>query len=139
MKNILRIATLIVCIVVITSFNFIGVEASVKQNIEPCYIVTQNTSETFNINSSGLASMTAVDKNQVDEVKVTLNIKKTNGTNVYSKSYMASWSGLFSEYNLTKTYQLSNRGDYRFNVVYKCYKNNILVETITTDYIIDSY
>lgn len=131
------------CLTLLVSSNCICANAQTDENIQPYFIVTQNTSETFSINSSGVASMTAAlspkDASKVDTVKVTFKIKNSNGVSVYNKTYTASWSSLFGEYNLYKTYQLSGRDAYMFNVVYKCYKNNTLIETITTDYIVDSY
>ncbi len=132
-----------ICLMAVLLFNCVGVYAGVADEIQPRYVATQSTIENFSINSSGESSMTTIlvpmDKSKIDKVKVTLNIKNSSGNSVYSNTYDATWSNLVSGYRLVKTYKLSSKGTYRFNAVYKCYKNNSLVETITTDYIVDSY
>ncbi len=143
MKRRKRVFVLLICLAIMTSFSCINASAHITDIAQPYYVVTFNTSETFSINSSGVASMTAalVPKNtsKVDSVKVTFTIKNSDGTNIYSKTFTAPWNSLFSEYSIAKSYQLPGRDIYRCNTTYKCYKNNTLVETITTDYIVDSY
>lgn len=132
-----------ICIIVATSCGYAETIYGDAGSIAPYYVTTRSTSEVFIINSTGNASMTAtlkpLNNNMIDQVKMTLCIKKIGGNVVYNKTFNGIWSNLFSEYNLTKTYQLPSRGTYTFNVIYKCYRNNTLVETITTDYVMDSY
>lgn len=143
MKRIKSILIVVICVIMTTSVCYAETKVVGNEIVSPYYLVTKKTVEVFSINSSGVASMTAslspMSKDEVDKVKITLIIKKSNGTSVYSKTYDASWSNLHADYRLTKTYQLPSKGIYSFNAVYKCYKNNNLIETITTDYILDAY
>lgn len=130
-------------IVICTSVCYGGTNMKNTNNFVPHYLATKTTSEVFSIDSTGNADMTAtlnpLRDNMIDQVKVTLKINKTGGGNIYSKTFTVPWNNLFSEYSISKTYRLKNKGSYYFNVVYKCYKNNNIVETITSDYILDSY
>lgn len=143
MKYIKTIIIITICLIMATSVCFAETRNIDKSTITPYYIVTQNTVESFSINTSGVASMTARlsprVESDVDQVKITLTIKSSDGTNVYNKTFGAAWSDLYDAYRVNKTYQLQNKGNYTFNVTYKCYKNTTLIETIRTNYYIDAY
>jgi len=78
------------CLTLLVSSNCICANAQTDENIQPYFIVTQNTSETFSINSSGVASMTAAlspkDTSKVDTYTITYNISYNDYSNTLTKT-----------------------------------------------------
>ena len=60
-------------------------------------------------------------------------------TQVYNKTYDATWSNVSKSYSTTKNYQLGKAGRYTFRATYKCYKNGSLLETIKCDPLYKSF
>lgn len=143
MRNCKIIIMFIVCLTIISSFSHVNVYAHTLEEVKPYYVVIFNTNETFDINNLGVASMTAslVPKKtkEINGVKVTFVIENSKGERIFNKTCKATWNSLFKEYNVENNYQLQNKGTYRFRATYKCYNGSVLVETITTDYILDVY
>lgn len=143
MKKIVTIVSLVLMILLSTTVCFAAISLDEVTDITPKYVGTQLHSENFSINSDGLATMNVslkpLSTTTIDEVKVTLVIKNSLGTNVYNKTYDMEWSSLYGSFKTIKEYRLSANGVYEFQATYKCYKNNSLLETIKSSTILKSY
>lgn len=138
MRYLLKTFVITLLIVITSPFCCVSENYALGDTVQPYYVATQYTMETFSINSTGNAFMNVSLKPKsttlVDEVKVTLKIKNAYGTNFLNKTYNTSWDSLSASYELTKMHQLSKKGAYEFQAVYRCYKNGNLVETINSSY-----
>ena len=143
MKILLKAFAIVLSFIVTSSFCFASDCYALDDSIQPCYVATQYTMETFSISSSGNAfmnvSLSPKSTTLIDEVKVILKIRNAYGTSFLNKTYNASWDNLSASYELTKMHQLSKKGTYEFQAVYKCYNDGTLVETISSSYIVDIY
>ena len=141
-----RIITIIFILLMLFSFTgncFAATSAGGGTEIAPCYVATRSHTESFNISSSGVATMNVAlapfNTSTIDEVKATLVIKNSSGTNVYNKTHNLPWNSLYASFKTIKEHQLTKKGVYSFQVTYKCYKNGSLVETIKSTSILKSY
>lgn len=138
MKSLIKVFVIVFSIVITSSFCSVSESYALDDTVQPYYVATQYTMETFSINSTGNAFMNVSLKPKsttlIDEVKVTLKIRNAYGTSFLNKTFNASWDNLSASYEFTKMHQLSKKGTYEFQAVYKCYKDGNLVETIYSSY-----
>lgn len=128
----------IICIMVMvfSSFAlcFADVIGSNVEQVSPRFVATFMHRETLTISSKGYATMTAQlqpkSATSMDEVKVTMTLKKTDGTLIRKKTYDAVWSETAFQFQVSDNKQLSDKGSYYVDMTYKCYKNGTLLETL---------
>ena len=91
MKKIITILFILLILFSLTSNCFAATFSDEGTEIEPYYVGTRSHTEIFNISSSGVATMNVAlapfSTTTIDEVKATLVIKNSSGTNVYNKTY----------------------------------------------------
>ncbi len=141
MKRILQMGIVLLVIVIFSANAFAAVKPT--ETAELNYICVKEYGTKFTIDSDGTATMRGIllpkTSTAVDEVKVTFTIDKLSGTNVYNKTWNASWNSVFEEYKAEKNYKLPSKGTYILSTKFKCYKNGKLVETISGGNISKSY
>ena len=101
------------------------------------FIGIANHNEEFEISDIGVAEMTAIvvpkTSTVLDKVNITMEVIKTkNSSVVYSGSWDVSYNFNENRFMKRETYNVPSEGGYYMKVTYKCYKNNALIETITT-------
>lgn len=110
----------------------------------PKFVSVSKYSNYFNIDESGEASYTLYlspkAKDGLD--RVTANVKITNtqtSTVLYNETNTMEFSYLYTRFGISDSIKLSDKGSYKQNVTFRCYKNNRLIETITAEPQIDSF
>lgn len=143
MRKMMTIIFVLLMVFLLTSNCYAATSSGGETEINPCYVGTKSHTEIFNISSSGVATMNVAlapfNTTTIDEVKATLVIKNSSGTNVYNKTYNLPWNSLYASFKVIKEYQLPEKGTYSFRVTYKCYKNGSLIETIKSSSIFKTY
>jgi len=114
---------------------------STGETVMPRYTYVNGINTTFGIvDGTAGCSITVYEKaaSPFDYSKLTVYLKKSSGTTVktWTATKYPSSSGYF---NWSKTYELTARGSYYIKAVNKLYKNDSLVETITTTSVTDTY
>jgi len=131
------VCSICMVILVFSSFSlcFANVEDNVYEKISPRFIGTFMHLEKLSIDSKGYASTAAIlepkTETSIDEVKVTITLKKIDGTLIRKKTYDATWSQTYFQFQVSDGKQLVDKGSYYIDVTYKCYKDGKLLETIT--------
>ena len=142
MKKIIMILMIITIIFSSISMCFAS-EVKMNEDQTPWYVVTNKYNATFSINNSGMANiscgLTPKATSTIDEVTMRFVVKNISGSIVFDKTYDAVWSSLRGQYISSDTYQLKKRGTYSCTITMKCYKNDDLLETITSSTLTDTY
>ena len=112
--------------------------------IVPYFVGVSKHVETFEISDYGQATMLAIVKPKnatvFDGVNIRMEVMKTkDDTSVYVNSWNVSYNAVEDNFAKTATYNVPAEGGYYMKVTYKCYKNNVLIETITTESDPDTY
>lgn len=135
MKKIICTVCMVIFILSSVSTCFADIEDNDIQQIEPRFVGTFLHMERLSISSSGYATTTArlepKSEDSIDEVKVTMTLKKIDGTLIRKKTYDAVWSQTYFEFQAADHKQLTDKGAYYLDVTYKCYKDGKLLETLT--------
>ncbi len=141
MKKALQCSIVLLVILIFSVNSFAAVKPT--EQADPNYVCAKECTTIFSIGSDGMATMIGTVKPKtstvIDEVKVTFTIDKTSGSNVYNRTWTASWRNLLGEYKAEKDYQLPSKGTYILSTKFRCYKNGKLVETILGDDITRTY
>ena len=141
MKRILQMGIILLVIVIFSVSAFAAVKPT--ETAELNYICVKEYGTKFIIDSDGTATMRGIllpkTSTAVDEVKVTFTIDKSSGSNVYNKTWNASWDRSFEEYKAEKDYKLPSKGTYILSTKFKCYKNGKLIETVNGNDITKTY
>lgn len=145
MKRINRVFLIALLIMAFASSCFAATDSSdlLGEPISPKYVGTHTIMTMFNIKNEGTATMrgalTPKNKTVIDNVKISFAIKDTAGNTIYNKTYTATWSDLYGQYIVEKSYDLKSKGTYTLKATYACYKNGVLVERINSTGIIKTY
>lgn len=141
MKRILQCSIVLLVILIFSTSAFAAVKPT--EPAEPNYVCAKGCATIFTIDSDGMATMRGIVIPKtgagIDEVKVTFTIDKTSGSNVYNRTWTASWSNLLGEYKAEKNYQLPSKGTYILSTKFRCYKNDKLVETFSGKDVVKTY
>jgi len=111
--------------------------------ITPYYTYVNGVNTIFGISTSGLATCyVSVDENPskpFDYSKLTVYIKKSSNDATVKNFSATKYPSSGGHFSWTGEHQLTARGSYYMKAVNKLYKNNNLVETITTYSVTDLY
>lgn len=118
-----------------------SVTYGMEKSVTPRYAYVNVVNTTFGIESgTALCSITVYQNTAkpFDYSKLTVYLKKSSGTTV--KTWTATkYPNSMNYFNWNKEYDLTARGSYYIKAVNKLYKNDKLVETITTTSVTDTY
>lgn len=141
MKRVLQMGIILLVIVIFSANAFAAMKPTETAELNNIYV--KECDAKFDIASNGTATMkgllTPKTSTAIDEVKVTFTIDKSSGSNVYNKTWNASWSDLFGGYKEEQEYQLPSKGTYILSTKFKCYKNGKLIETVYGDDVTKAY
>jgi len=141
MKRILQCSIVFLVIIILSTSAFAAEKPT--EPVDLNYVYAKECFTIFSIDSDGMATMEGTIKPKtstvIDEVKVTFTIDKLSGSNVYNKTWNASWSVLFGGYKEEQEYQLPRKGAYILHTTFKCYKNGKLIETISGNDVTKTY
>ena len=117
---------------------------SYAESILPYYVGVNRHMEIFEISNTGEATMQATMKpitsTVFDNVNIKMEVIRTKDLScVYVNDWNVSYNIVADAFNKSTMYNVPAEGGYYMKVTYKCYKNNVLIETITTETNPDTY
>ncbi|MGF6375165.1 hypothetical protein M2140_000199 [Clostridiales Family XIII bacterium PM5-7] len=129
------ICTVILLTVMMMSISICYGQTQKESQTEFRYIATKLNAETFSHSSKGNFSYKAYlvpkETNAIDKVIITAKIKRaTTGEVVLSKNFTTILNSMTMRFNASGSFDTTVKGRYLLNVVYKCYKNSKLIETV---------
>ena len=137
-------STMVVLIMVLSSVSVcFAAVVPPEEVVSPDYVGVSLYFCEFEIDEDGVASFEARVKpkteSMVDRVTVSVTVKNSIGSVVFSQSYNAAWSSAFQMYIAEDSFEVPARGIYTCNITLKPYLDNHLLETITADPIMRGY
>ena len=142
-KNLKVIHTKFVLVIVLI-LSLIMTSVSYAESILPYYVGVNRHMEIFEISNTGEATMQATMKpitsTVFDNVNIKMEVIRTKDLScVYVNDWNVSYNIVADAFNKSTMYNVPAEGGYYMKVTYKCYKNNVLIETITTETNPDTY
>ena len=142
-KNLKVIHTKFVLVIVLI-LSLIMTSVSYAESILPYYVGVNRHMEIFEISNTGEATMQATMKpitsTVFDNVNIKMEVIRTKDLScVYVNDWNVSYNIVADAFNKSTMYNVPAEGGYYMKVTYKCYKNNVLIETITTETPPDTY
>ena len=101
--------------------------------IAPCFNVVSAANTVISSENDGIdldVFVTIADSSMLDRVYITVKVKKTS-TGATVKTYAQNMEDQGSVFRFSETYEATSSGTYLFEYTAKCYKNNVLVDTVT--------
>lgn len=110
--------------------------------VNPDYIGANSYMNNFSIDNTGRATMDGKlypkSSNVMDKVSISFRLINSSSETVFNTT-VTVLNKTNGAYCAVRTFNVENRGIYKLKVTYKCYKNGVLLETISTPYISKQY
>ena len=141
MKKIRR--TLLVALVLIM-LSSVCYGALPQDSARPFFLTVASYTQRFEIGADGSASgrLIVMPRNEdlMDEVVAVFEVENmATGERVYRGTKELIYSAIAADYSGTVTFEIEDRGSYSMEILFYCYSEGRLVETIRTNAMVRSY